>query len=68
GDLPYLVEMAGADRILFGSDFGFSNWRLLTERLDDVYQSELPAEIMQKILAGNAARLLHLQDHPLPQT
>ena len=41
GDLPYLIETAGEDKVLFGSDFGFSPWRMLAERLDDVLQAGL---------------------------
>jgi predicted TIM-barrel fold metal-dependent hydrolase len=65
GEVPYLVEQAGADKVLFGSDFGFSNWRLLAERLDDVRLSELPTDVLQKVFYDNAARLLHLDSRPL---
>ena len=60
GDLPYIVEMAGEDRVLFGSDFGVADWHILAERLDEVTQSGLPEHILQKVLHHNAARLLHL--------
>jgi predicted TIM-barrel fold metal-dependent hydrolase len=65
GDLPYLVEMAGADKVIFGSDFGFSSWRALEERLDDVRLAELPEPTLRKILHDNAARLLWLKERPL---
>lgn len=67
GDLPYIVEMAGADRVLFGSDFGAggADGDLLAERLDEVLLSELPEEVLQKICYDNAARLLHLAERPL---
>jgi predicted TIM-barrel fold metal-dependent hydrolase len=68
GDLPYLVEAAGADRVLFGSDFGAggAGGNLLAERLDEVLLSELPDSVLQQILFDNAARLLHLDERPLP--
>ncbi len=65
GDLPYLVEMAGADKVMFGSDFGFSDWKILAEFLDNVRASGLPAPVLEKILWGNAHRLLHLDARPL---
>ncbi|MBI4024366.1 MAG: amidohydrolase [Verrucomicrobia bacterium] len=65
GDLPYLVEMAGADKVLFGSDFGFSDWKMLAGRLDDVIESGLDNASIEKILHGNAEQLLHLKERPL---
>lgn len=65
GELPYLIEMAGADRILFGSDIGIADWHMLAERLDEVTQSELPETIQKKVLYDNAARLLQLRERPL---
>ena len=65
GDLPYLVEMAGADKVVWGSDFGFGDWKTLPERLDDVRESGLPEAVLAKILHGNAERLLHLRERPL---
>jgi len=65
GDLPYLVEMAGPDKVVWGSDFGFGDWKTLPERLDDVLESGLPESILEKILHSNAERLLHLKERPL---
>lgn len=65
GDLVYLIECGGADRALFGSDFGFSDWRLIAERFDDVRQAGLDPEVEGKILGGNAIRLLHMDSRPL---
>ncbi len=65
GDLIYLVEMAGSDRVLFGSDFGFSSWKVLAERIDDVTEAKLDASTEAKVFASNAARLLHLDERPL---
>jgi predicted TIM-barrel fold metal-dependent hydrolase len=64
GDLQYLIETAGADKILFGSDFGVCEWLLLAERLDNVLQADLDARDRDKVLFGNAERLLHLTDRP----
>lgn len=66
GDLEYLVQTGGADKVLFGSDFGIAKWLLLAERLDNVYESSLSQETLQKILYENAARLLKLNSQPLP--
>jgi uncharacterized protein len=60
GDLPYLVECAGSDRVLFGSDFGVASWPLLAERLDVVLEAGLTAEVEEQVLWRNAARLLQL--------
>jgi predicted TIM-barrel fold metal-dependent hydrolase len=65
GDLLHLVETAGADKILFGSDFGASGWELLPERIDNVTEAGLSAENLDKVLYGTSARLLGLGDRPL---
>lgn len=65
GEVPYLVKQSGVDKVLFGSDFGFSNWRMLAERIDDIALSELPSNIFQAVFYDNAARLLHLDSRPL---
>ena len=65
GELAYLVEKGGDDRVLFGSDFGFSQWHILAERLDEVIESGLSASVLERILRGNAERLLHLAERPL---
>ncbi len=66
GDLEYLLSTAGADKILFGSDFGVCEWLLLAERLDNVLCADVPGDVMEKVLFENARRLLHLDDRPLP--
>lgn len=66
GDLEYLVQTGGADKVLFGSDFGIAKWLLLAERLDNVYEAALSQKTSQKILYENAARLLKLDTQPLP--
>jgi hypothetical protein len=65
GDLLHLVELGGADKILFGSDFGAAGWRLLPERLDNVIEAGLQERELDLVLHGNAARLLRLNEYPL---
>lgn len=65
GDLLHLVEVAGADKILFGSDFGAAGWRLLPERIDNVLEAGLNDADLDKVLYSNAARLLRLDESPL---
>ena len=59
-DVRHIVEIAGPDKLLFGSDFGLSDWMIIEDRLDSVRYARLPDEIMQKILHQNAAKLLSL--------
>jgi predicted TIM-barrel fold metal-dependent hydrolase len=66
GYLPYLVQTAGAHKVIFGSDFGFSDWTILAEFLDNVREASIDRESMDQILHKNAARLLHLDERPLP--
>lgn len=61
GDLAHLVNAAGEDRILWGSDFGFVCETLLKNRLEDVLSSGLPDSALEKIISTNAARLLRIQ-------
>jgi predicted TIM-barrel fold metal-dependent hydrolase len=65
GDLEHLVELAGADKIIFGSDFGAAGWRLLPERIDNVVEADLTDEQLDLILYANAAKLLRLDEFPL---
>lgn len=60
GDIAYLVDAVGADKVLFGSDFGIADWRMLAERLDDVLFAGLDDVALDKVLYTNAARLLRL--------
>lgn len=66
GYLPYLVQTAGAEKIIFGSDFGFTDWTILAEFLDNVREANIDREAMERILYKNAARLLRLDERPLP--
>ncbi len=54
---PMAAQLVGADRILFASDFGLLRQRRIIEHIT---QSGLDAESLQKILGGNAQRLLGL--------
>jgi len=65
GDLRWLVDAAGPDRVLFGSDFGAGTWKVLAERIDSVMEAGLDPASMEKVLHGTAERLLHLQERPL---
>lgn len=67
GDIAYLAEAAGMDRVLFGSDFGVERG-LLEERLDDVREAGLDADALERILYRNAEKLLRLKERPLGAT
>jgi aminocarboxymuconate-semialdehyde decarboxylase len=54
--LRHLVEAAGADRVLLGSDFPFDMG--LDDPVAFVSDAGLPAELTQRILGGNAGALL----------
>jgi predicted TIM-barrel fold metal-dependent hydrolase len=58
GDLVHLVETAGADKILFGSDFDPGSWELLAERLDNTLEAGLAADDLEAVLWRNSERLL----------
>ncbi len=58
GELGYLIEAAGVEKVLFGSDFGAATWPILAERIDAVAAASLGAEALAAVLYGNAARLL----------
>jgi len=62
GDLLHLVEVGGAEKIIFGSDFGAGSWKLLAERIDNVLEAGLRDEVLDLVLYANASRLLHLDD------
>ena len=60
------MQTAGAHKVIFGSDFGFSDWTILAEFLDNVREANIDRESMEHILHKNAAQLLHLDERPLP--
>ena len=61
GDVRHLVDVAGVEKVLFGSDFGLSDWMILEDRLDAVRFAGLNERETQAVLAGNAQRLLHVK-------
>jgi uncharacterized protein len=65
GEVPYLVETAGADKLVFGSDFGFADWTILAEFLDNVLEAGLDQGTLEQLFYANAARLLRLDLFPL---
>lgn len=64
GDVRYLVDVAGPGKVLFGSDFGLSDWMILQDRLDAVRFAELSESESEAVLWRNAAKLLHLDGVP----
>jgi predicted TIM-barrel fold metal-dependent hydrolase len=60
GDVEYLVKAGGIERITWGSDFGFANWRMIEERLDDVRESNLNETQRERVFYTNSAKLLKL--------
>jgi predicted TIM-barrel fold metal-dependent hydrolase len=62
GDVRHLVDVASPDKVLFGSDFGLSDWMILEDRLDAVRFAGLSAAESEAVLWGNAARLLRLSE------
>jgi uncharacterized protein len=67
GQLPYLVQCAGADKLIFGSDFGFTDWTILAEFLDNVCEADIDDQTKEQILHRNASRLLHLEENRPPR-
>ncbi len=59
-----LVETAGADKVLFGSDFGFTDWTILAEFLDNVREADLDPPTLDLVLNRNARKLLQLDERP----
>jgi predicted TIM-barrel fold metal-dependent hydrolase len=59
-DIAHIVATAEAEKVLFGSDLGLSDWMILADRLDAVRYAGLSDEQTQMVLGGNARRLLHL--------
>jgi uncharacterized protein len=63
-DVRHLVEVAGPDKLVFGSDFGLSDWMIIEDRLDSVRLAGLSGEVLEKILFRNAATLLGIDTAP----
>jgi len=64
-EIRSLVETAGAEKCVFGSDFGSADWTILAEFLDNLLEAGLEADILDRILYRNAATLLRLEERPL---
>jgi predicted TIM-barrel fold metal-dependent hydrolase len=60
--LELAIELLGADRVCFGSDYPFGNQQ---EALDLVMATSLPGETISAICGENAAELFDLQ--PIPR-
>jgi uncharacterized protein len=64
GEVAYLLETAGADKFVFGSDLGFGDWTIFADFQDNLLESGVDAQSLEKILYTNAARLLRLDERP----
>jgi len=60
GDVEHLVKVAGAHKLIFGSDFGLSDWMIIDDRLDSIRLAAITDEQRERILWRNAAELLKL--------
>jgi predicted TIM-barrel fold metal-dependent hydrolase len=58
---PQVAELAGRDKILFGSDWPLLRPSRLREEIDSL---DLPPETRELILSGNAQRLLNIERAP----
>jgi len=56
-----VIQLVGADKILFGSDYPLLAQRRL---LEEIKELDLPEEIKELILSGNAQRLLDIKGKP----
>jgi predicted TIM-barrel fold metal-dependent hydrolase len=59
-DVRYLIDTAGPEKLLFGSDFGLSDALIIEDRLDAILRAGLSDELTRLILHDNAATLLGL--------
>ena len=57
-DVRHIVEIAGPEKLMFGSDFGLSDWMIIEDRLDSVRLAGLSDDMLEMILYRNAQRLL----------
>jgi len=58
GAIEKAVELFGADKIIFGSDYNLNN---MAVRLGSVLTAKIPEDDAKKILGGNIIRLLKLE-------
>jgi uncharacterized protein len=61
-DIRHIVEIAGAEKVLFGSDFGLSDALVLRDRIDSVLHAGLSEQQRDQILWRTAAQLLRISD------
>src|SRR5439155_4100558 len=59
-DIRHIVDVAGPAKVMFGSDFGLSDWMIIADRLDSVRHAGLSDDELEMVLWRNSARLLHL--------
>jgi len=50
GDVRYLIDTAGPQKLLFGSDFGLSDWMIIRDRLGAILHAGLSDRELQMIL------------------
>jgi uncharacterized protein len=65
GWASFLVHTCGAEKVLFGSDFGFTDWTILAEFLDNVREAPIDSSSLERVLYRNAKELLQLNERPL---
>ena len=53
------IELVGPDKILYGSDGGFADMQWVDYNIRKIKKWGLPADVEEKILGGNAKRLLN---------
>lgn len=58
--LRALIEVAGADRVVLGSDYPFDMG--LDDPVASIRAASLPEEVLQQVLGGNAAALLDTKE------
>lgn len=57
-DIRHLVDVAGSEKVLFGSDYGLSDVLILHDRLDAVRYAGLSEAELEQVLWRTAAKLL----------
>jgi len=57
--LKKIIEAVGSERILYGSDGGFGDNRIMDNNLDKIYMLDLKEDELENILYKNAQRLLN---------
>ncbi|MCK4244738.1 MAG: amidohydrolase [Candidatus Omnitrophica bacterium] len=56
--LNILIEMVGAERIIYGADFPWNNCEGIRTDIEAINNLDIPSEKKEKILGGNLARLI----------